>query len=363
MKILKYLFYTAVISQLVSCSQINNENPLKLFGLPHVAIEMREDDFASLRKNALVNEYAAITVERDGVKKYGKIRRRGNLSRYFPKPSFHIKTDDGDWHLVASNIDKSYCREIFANIIFEKEGGFLVPKTEFVALSVNNVYQGIYISHEPIDENFFERRNVIINSLYGIRSGGMFTFKNGRNSAMNFEKLIPQSSINYDDLNILISVLDKNDKEKIKSVLNMENAAKYSFISSAINNYDGITKNFLICNTKSDNKFRIIPYDLDLTFGQTGESGFVIASEIPKFENGLLERAEDIFFNDYGGKREEYVGMALYYIDYYGNRIGILDSLKNEISQAYKNDPYLQGENLDEYIEKIKSYIRAMREK
>jgi len=191
----------------------------------------------------------------------------------------------------------------------------------------------------------------------------MFTFKNGRNSAMNFEKLIPQSSINYDDLNILISVLDKNDKEKIKSVLNMENAAKYSFISSAINNYDGITKNFLICNTKSDNKFRIIPYDLDLTFGQTGESGFVIASEIPKFENGLLERAEDIFFNDYGGKREEYVGMALYYIDYYGNRIGILDSLKNEISQAYKNDPYLQGENLDEYIEKIKSYIRAMREK
>ena len=358
MKILKRVFYAVGIFLLVSCSQINNENPLKLFGLPLVAIEMREGDFANLRKNALVNEYAAITIERDGVKKYGKIRRRGNSSRYFPKPSFHIKTDGGDWHLVASNVDKSYCREILANIIFEKNGNFLVPKTEFVALSVNNVYQGIYISREPIDEKFFARRNVKINSLYGMGDAGIFTFNAERNSAMNFEKLIPQSSINYDDLNILISALDKNDKEKIERVLNMENAANYSFISSAIHNSDGTFGNLHICNAKSDGKFQIISYDLDLTFGQTFYDGFVIPNNFVKFENGLLEKAEDIYLN--GMIRKEFV---IKVFDNYGKFSEILDSLKNEISQAYKNDPYLQGENLDGHIEEIKSYIRAMSEK
>jgi spore coat protein H len=357
-KILKRAFCFAGTFLFVSCSQINKETPLELFGLPHVAIEMRESDFALLRKNALVNEYAAITIEKDGVKKTGKIRRRGHLSRYFPKPSFHIKTDDGDWHYVAANVDKSYCREVFANIIFKKTGDFLVPKTEFVALSVNNVYQGLYISREPIDEKFFESRNIKINSLYAIRSGGMFTFKGGYNSAMSFEKLIPQSSINYDDLNVLISVLDKNDEEKIRSVLNIDNVAEYSLISSAINNYDGITKNLHICNTKNDGKFQIIPYDLDLTFGNMGESGFVIPDNFPKFENGLLEKAEDIYFNRNGRQREEYLSATSHYIDRYGNILGILDSLKSEISQAYKNDPYLSGENLDEHIAKIKTYIR-----
>ncbi|MCL1945645.1 MAG: CotH kinase family protein [Chitinivibrionia bacterium] len=365
MKILKTFtraFYVAGIFLFVSCSQFNNEVPQKLFGLPHIAIEMREDDFADLRKNALVNEYAAITIEKDGVKKTGKIRRRGNSSRYYPKPSFHIKTDEGDWHYVAQNADKSYCREVFANIIFEKDGDFLVPKTHFVALSINNVYQGLYISREPIDEKFFERRNVKINSLYRITMSGAFTFKDGRNSSMSFEKLIPQSSINYDDLNILISALDENDKERIKKILNIDNVAKYSFMCSSIYHIDGITNNIHICNTKNDGKFQIIPYDLDFTFGNTREDGFVIPTNFPKFENGLLEKAEDIYLSENDSitgkllKREDVVFNTLHNID---NIIEILDSLKNEFSQAYKFDPYIQGENLGEHIAEIKTYIRT----
>jgi len=343
MKIFKYALYITVIFFNISCTEIDNETHSEVFGLPHVAIEMRESDFADLKKNALLNEYAAITIERGGIKESGKIRRRGNSSRALPKPSFHIKTDGGDWHYVASNIDKSYCKEVFANIAFEKFGGFLVQKTEFVALSINNIYQGLYISREPIDEKFFQRRSIGINSLYRIRYGGMFTFKDGHNSAVDFEKLVPQSSVNYDDLNTLISALDKNDSEKIKNILNIENAAKYSFISSVIGNFDGITNNIHIYNAKKDNKFRIIPYDLDLTFWT-----------INKFENGLLERAEDIYLSEYGLKREQCIDSTSRYI---GSLVGVLDSLKNKISQAYENDPYLQGENLDWHISQIKRRI------
>ena len=341
--------FAAGIFLLNSCSELRNETPLTLYGLPHVAIEMRESDYRDLLKNALVNEYAAITIERDGRKLHGQIRRRGHSSRYFPKPSFKIRTDCGEnLNFIASNIDKSYLREVFSNIIFESFG-FIVPKNEFVAISINNVYQGLYFTREQIDEKFFERRNIEVNSLYAMRNYGRFTFENGYNSQMSFEKIIPQSSTNYNDLNILISALDENEHKNITGFLDVENAANYSFISSAINNDDGITKNLHIVNTKPSNKFEIIPYDLDLTFGQTMTEGVVIPKRLPKFENGLLERAEEIFLR--GREREPFLRIFSY-CDLY-----VLDSLKSEISQAYKNDPYLRGENLDEHIEKIKNYI------
>jgi len=351
MKTLKYTLYVAATFMLVSCSEIYNEasTPLTVFGLPHVAIEMRESDFINLQKDALVNEYAAITIEINGVKKTGRMRRRGSTSRHFPKPSFRLKTSDGDWDYVAANADKSYCREILANIIFGKDDNFLVQELKFVALSINNIYQGLYISREPINEKFFERRNIAVNSLYRIRWAGEFTSKDGHNSAMDFQKIIPESSINYDDLNILISALDENNPKKIEQILHIDNVAKYSLISSAINNSDGISNNLYIFNAKNDNRFQIIPYDLDVTFRNP--------YKFHKFENGLLERAENIYLKNRELEREQYIET---YVSGWDNLFGILNILKNEISQAYKNDPYHQGENLDEHIEEIKRYISVM---
>jgi len=335
---------------------MESENPVTLYGLPHIAIEIRESDFNVLIKDALVNEYKAITIEQDGIKKHGKIRRRGNLSRYFPKPSFNLEVDDEEWHLVASNIDKSYCREVFGYNIFMTYGDFFVPKTKFIALSINNVYQGLYILREPIDEKFFARRkNAEINSLYEIRTGGRFTFKDGHNSEMDFEKHLPQNSVNYDDLNILISALDKKENYKIIECINEYNIFTYSLISSVINHHDGITKNLYIANTKPGNKFEIIPYDLDLTFGIRADENFVIPAKLPKFENGLLEQAEEIFLN---GRDREYFKIMI--ISYIKRKFEFLDHLKNEISEAYKNDPYLQDEDLDEHIAQIKEYISAI---
>jgi len=339
----------------ISCSEIDKETPSTLFGLPHVAIEMRESDFVNLQRNSLVNEYAAVTVEIGGVKKHGQIRRRGNSSRYFQKPSFNIDTDEGRRHYAAVNFDKSYCREIFASLIFQKHG-FHVQKMEFVSLSINNVYQGLYISREPLDEHFFKRRNIEINSLYGIRNGE-FTFKDGRNSAMGFQKIIPESSIDYNDLNILISALDENNHAKIEQLLHINSAANYSFISSAINNSDGITKNLHIYSSKKDNKFHIIPYDLDLTFGQTLEDSFALPHNIPAFRNGLLEKAEELFLQN-SAIHDRNIHIKYVFEDV--SLLNTLDSLKQEISLAYKNDPYLKGENLDRHITEIKEYISAI---
>jgi len=351
------LIIIPIILFFISCSQIDKEPPSTLFGLPHVAIEMRESDYVNLQRNSLVNEYASITVETGGVKKLGQIRRRGNSSRYQPKPSFNIDTDEGRWHYGAANLDKSYCREILASLIFEKHGS-AVQKMEFVTLSINNVYQGLYISREPLSKQFFKRRNIEINSLYEIRNG-KFTFKDGRNSGMDFQKLIPESSIDYDDLNILISALDDNNHAKIENVLNIDNAANYSLISSAINNFDGAGKNLHIYNSKKDNKFHIIPYDLDLTFGQLFEKGFAIPSNIPLFKNGLLEKAEELFWRNSSADLNRNNHIKHIFED--ASLLNTLDSLKQSISQAYKNDPYLKGENLEKHIAEIKEYIFAVR--
>lgn len=354
---MKYVIF-ALSLLFFSCSEINKETPPTLFGLPHIAIEMRESDFNDLMKNALVNEYAAITIERDGVKKYGRIRRRGHSSRYFPKPSFKVKTDCGEnLNFIASNIDKSNVREVFSNIIFERLG-FLVPKNEFVAISINNIYQGLYFTREQIDENFFASRNIEVNSLYAIRNYAKFTFRNGYNPRMGFEKILPQNSINYDDLNALIQALDDNNRWQIESFLDMVNIVLYSFTSSIINNDDGITKNLHIANIRTENinRFQIIPYDLDLTFGQQANGNIASFHGFPKFENGLLERAEEIFTG--GIDREPTLFGIAHRI--YLMAENSLDSLRNHIFEAYKNDPYLRGENLDGHIEKIKNYISAM---
>jgi len=362
MKTLKFLLFAAGIFLLFSCSELSNQtSPATLFGLPHVAIEMRESDFNALMKDALVNEFAAINITQNGVKQTGRMRRRGHSSRYFPKPSFHVITNDNDErrHFVASNIDRSYLRQIFANMIFEANG-FIVPKMEFVALSVNNVFVGLYLSREHIDERFFRRRNIEVNSLYEIRSGGRFTFGGGLNSAMSFDRRIPESSINFSDLNILISALDEGNETKIKAVLDIENAAMYSLTSSAINNHDGIIKNLYIYNCKSDNKFRIIPYDLDQTFGQTFLDGFAIPNNFPKFENGLLERAEEIFLRGGEYSREQNIRNIALDIERLANSSGALDNLANSILQSYNNDPFLRGEDLGEHIAEIRRFLSEM---
>lgn len=347
----KYIFLGYGIFLIAGCSLMFEETPDVLYGLPHVSIEMRESDFVDLRKNDFVNEYAAINIEIGGVKKTGRIRRRGDSSRRFPKPSFHVITEDGERHYIASNIDKSYCRKVFAFMIFKKYG-FHVPEAHFVALSVNNKYQGLYISREHVDKKFFDRRGIGLNSHYEINLGGMFSFQDGHNSMTDFRKRYPEGSMIYDDLNILISALDNNDVNRIASVLNVENAAMYSLISSAIRNNDGIKKNIQICNIANGTgrgKFEIIPFDMDLTLLYPNASNY-----FPKYENGLMERAEEIFLD---GDREQYVLDIMNDIRKIGIADGIVDSLRNVIFEAYKNDPYLQAENLDEHIAQFKHCI------
>lgn len=93
------------------------------------------------------------------------IEQRGNYSASLPQKPYRFETWDingnsinvpllgmpseNDWCLLATYNDKSFCRNILANNLFESMGHY-APRSVFVEVLLNGEYQGIYQLCETI---------------------------------------------------------------------------------------------------------------------------------------------------------------------------------------------------------------------
>lgn len=215
------------------------------------------------------------------------VRIRGAHSRKFPKRSLQVTfpregmADDppaghtiSRIHLNADYVDPTLLRSALSYSLFPALG-VDAPRWRHVSLTVSGQFAGIYIGLESVDRDFCLRRNWVPGPIY---------YAVNRNA--NFGLLNPFTKGLKEPLEKGYLPLDHADPEPIRQLLLAINlASARSFPKAAarwfdvdrylgwlmgavfVGNRDGFMHNYALCLEPTKQRFRLIPWDYDATWG------------------------------------------------------------------------------------------------
>lgn len=219
-------------------------------------------------------------------------RLRGNTSRQAKKKSFKVSfntfTHGGKYYgveklnLNGEHNDPSIMRSKICWDILRK-WNIPAPRSNHVRVYINNIYYGLYINVEHIDEEF-------VKSRFGKNDGNLFKclwpadldylgenpdlYKFESGGRRTYTLKTNKEADDYSDLanyiDVLNNTLNDNFVCNIEDVFNVDDYIKVIAFDILTGNWDGPIynkNNFYLYNNTSTGKFEYIPYDLDNTIG------------------------------------------------------------------------------------------------
>ncbi|MFQ5584479.1 MAG: CotH kinase family protein, partial [Calditrichia bacterium] len=228
---------------------------------------------------------------RDSVDNIG-FRLRGNTSRYAQKKSFKVSFNTfvsgrkfygvEKFNLNGEHNDPSIIRSKLCWDIFREA---IVPgsRASHVMLYINNVYYGLYINVEHIDENF-------VLSRFGNNDGNLYKclwpadliylgsdpnlYKLMNGNRRVYELKTNKNADDYSDLASFIATLnltpDSVFAREISRVFNVNGFLRGFAVDVAVGSWDDywfLKNNYYLYHNTATGKFEYIPYDYDNTFG------------------------------------------------------------------------------------------------
>lgn len=214
-------------------------------------------------------------------------RYRGAHSRKFPRRSLQVTLQgaripfgppEGHTvrriHLNADYIDPTLLRSRLSFALFEALGA-PAPVARHVSLTVGEEQAGVYVGLESVDRDFCLRR--------GWTEGPIFYAIN-RNA--NFGLINPFTRQLKEPLEIGYQTVGKADPSTLRQMLMELNMAsmrsfprlverwidvtgylRWLTVAVYVGNRDGFVHNYALCFSPNVERFRIIPWDYDATFG------------------------------------------------------------------------------------------------
>lgn len=243
--------------------------------------------------------------------------------------------------------------------------GFQMPRYEPVALWVNDEYYGVYHLQQLFTESCYWQKTApdeqvplfmyqASRSLMG--SGAdiyanldqKFSVKFGAKEYVGLEEFIRR----------LASEPSDEGRERIEELGDVEQILLYMAMTQYLNHRDGVNNNFYFVSTQQHPRFRIFPWDLDVTFigDATPEDATIFDT------NHMMKR----FYYDDPPYRELFEKQ----IRYIHNRL-TLDAIENHlenyyalVKEAWEADEYrnAKGTTLEEYLYQIQNRARRTRE-
>lgn len=246
--------------------------------LPAKHIVIGSQQLKQLQKNVWSDRYVQAVMTAGGNKANIQIRYRGGHTREYPKRSYEVIRGGKTYHYNAEYDDPSLIRNALSFRFFNWIG-VPGPATKHCLLIVNGVCLGVYLEIEGVDRSFFRQRGISVQSLfYAV------------NDHANFDLLKPGSKRRKAELFSGYQQIMGNpaDRRKLKRFIHRLNTTKDAhelkaylyrrididnylrWLAGAVltGNYDGFEQNYAIYRHRAAQKYRMIPWDYEGTWGR-----------------------------------------------------------------------------------------------
>ena len=286
---------------------------------------------------------------------------RGGTSLFYPKKSWKIElSDPGIMNasyilLDAQYRDKSFMRNVLGLMLSGKLG-FSAPRTEHVEFYINDVYYGVYVHVERIDDYFFDRNNIGYGPLFkSVDHLGRLVWQpcdtlgtSGFEAKRGSDEYLP----------LVRSLIDKVNL-RLPLSFNIADFLSSAAISLAIRDEDSITKNYFLHLTP-DSIWGYYPWDRDASFGNTWNGTYQpewIEDE-SMYCFTISPLLTTLFFNS--ENRTMFEGYLLQTASIMEDELpSVIDSIYTEIRESVYADTMKQGSNedFDESVEVLRNAI------
>lgn len=288
--------------------------------LPIWNMEVDEAELEAIADDPKSGVKIPMMVTIDGDLYTGTVRLHGGSSRYYRKPSWRLDFDsgqklpDGSNHIVlrAEWADKTMLRNYLGLEVFRNMTWLPTPGAEIVHFRINGRYYGAMWHVDRIDADFLRRHDMPADgSLYEADPSGSDYYLPGGN-------LTPLASMeayretyqhhkgphDYDDLLELIEIVLGADegpfREVIEKIVKVDDYLVYLAVLAVIQDQDHVRKNYYLHRDANgpDDRWRVLPWDLDLSFGHLWtEQNDILDEQI--FTDGSLYVGQRVPQHDY----------------------------------------------------------------
>lgn len=376
MKTLYYPLLAVLISFSVTAQ--SNDHSYKLYDDTHIArIDITIDPAAlewiyqNVESDSL--HYAVFHFQNNWINEIVDsigFRLRGNTSRFSAKKSFKVsfntfmpgrefygvdKLNINGEHNDPSIIRSKLCFDHFRTI------GLTASRANHVKVYINGTYYGLYISVEHIDDEFLEKNFVndtgnLWKCLYPADLNYLGSdpniYKNLNNNGRPVYELTRNDDIgDFSKLVRLIDILNNTSSaaltDSLETIINIPDLLKYfaiNILTGSWDDYWSLMNNYYLYHEPSLDKFQLIPYDYDNTYG-IDWFGINWSNanpyNFPKVVSGYRPLAERLM------QSAEYRNLYTHFLQFYRENVYQLDiwrdridSLRTMITEAALQDTF-----------------------
>ena len=283
------------------------------------------------------------------------------------KPRLEAALYDGDGTksvdkvvLNASWIDGTMMRNPLAYAI-ARDLGALAPRTGWATLAFDGQAHGYYQAIEPVNEDFFDRRDVAWGgSLYKATqhrswdpSGDPFV---STDNGPAFE--VKEGPGSREELSGFFRDVQGRGVGDAGGVLDLEDYRRFHMVQSFVFNKDTFTKNYYLYRTPNA-LWRMVFWDCDTTFGQDWQDGHRTNPDEDWYFGGQMGDFANRFVGDdtinYLGRFRHELASGVLSVGAMDQRI---DALANAIRGPVAAEVGSRGKNFDEELAWLKEAMR-----
>ncbi|SFF12493.1 spore coat protein H [Paenibacillus algorifonticola] len=248
--------------------------------LPIREITIEPDHMLELQEDSWSHVFQPVQFNMNGKSMEASFGYRGGHTRNYFKKSYEVRTKSGlTLHWNAEFDDPSMIRNALSFQFFNQIG-VPSPHTRHILLVINGVSQGVYLEIESVDPRFFRKRGISCRSIiYAVNDSANFSLIDPiteRRKASLFDGYELVTGPALAQLRLIRFVGGLNRKRNTRLQWNTWTAKRLDvnqyllWLAGAVltGNYDGFDQNYALYEHAKTDKFRIIPWDYEGTWGR-----------------------------------------------------------------------------------------------
>jgi hypothetical protein len=253
--------------------------------LPHYKLTISDADLALMYARPEDETYYPAVFQVDTFTYNVQARFKGSTTLFYPKKSWAIKFSNNKNHLGVSRLnlnadykDYSNLRNFLIMKLFDHLGG-PACKIQHVTYEVNNQAYGIYTQVEQIDEEYLSRNARKPLAIYKALNHGALMAPTVRDDYYsNIWQIELGGDPSYNELRNLFNKTlywSKTDFDThIQEIIDTDNFLNFFAVHFVFFDMDNFTKNIFLNKNSQNQKYELLPWDNEGSFGNSAVGVF-----------------------------------------------------------------------------------------